>query len=729
MSDKKEPLLSSYDPDEEQLELGVRTQATSSHKFSATHQDDNNKTGFFSWGRELESVGTNHHFTKEEIKKLKKVESVDYFPQNSEVYKYYLSNTEHSKDKNIGTAHKHRLKWILMGFIGFFVGIIGFLVKSSIELITETKFEFIASLIEKQQFLSSYLLYSTISIILVFISSSIVVYIEPNAAASGVPEVMGYLNGVYITQIFTLKVLIIKFFSVICCVSGGLPVGPEGPMIAMGALIGHIASTIHIIPLCSSWLINKFPNLLLFNNMKDRRDFVSAGAAAGVASAFGAPVGGLLFAMEEVSSFWNQRLSWQVFFASMMSTFTTDLFMSAFGGFTLKDQFGKFSAEVSIVFNVKQTIPTNIILFIPALIIGIFGGLFGSLFTFINLKINRFRNKYIVQKKYLRILEPVIIVAIYSVFIIYIPTLFPCKTVPNSYIENELEIFDCDENENSETNSIIYNEAASLLFTSGEESISHLFSRQTYKEFDYIILFLLFIIYFPLSVWSAGSSVASGLVVPMLFIGAIYGRFIGLIMVDLFGIHDSGYWSFIDPGAFALLGAAAFFGGVSRLTMSLTVIFVEITNDVTFLLPVMTCIMISKWCADYLTHSLYHALLELKCVPFLDIISSSYNLELFPVKYIMTKTNIIKLYEIMKVKDLIHILTTYNHGGFPVVIEGEDIFIGTILTKHLKKILKNGNKIFTQNINDAYKQSKECFDYTLMNWKPIISFEEIDNYE
>ena len=48
------------------------------------------------------------------------------------------------------------------------------------------------------------------------------------------------------------------------------------------------------------------------------------------------------------------------------------------------------------------------------------------------------------------------------------------------------------------------------------------------------------------------------------------------------------YHSWMDPGAIALIGAASFFAGVSRLTISLTVIMIEITNDVTMLLPVMT---------------------------------------------------------------------------------------------------------------------------------------------
>ena len=83
-----------------------------------------------------------------------------------------------------------------------------------------------------------------------------------------------------------------------------------------------------------------------------RRNFISAGAAAGVASAFGAPVGGLLFSMEEVSSFWNMKLSWQIFFCSMVATFTTDLFNSAFSAFRYEGNFGLFKADRYILFKV-----------------------------------------------------------------------------------------------------------------------------------------------------------------------------------------------------------------------------------------------------------------------------------------------------------------------------------------------------------------------------------------
>ena len=86
-----------------------------------------------------------------------------------------------------------------------------------------------------------------------------------------------------------------------------MPVGPEGPMIHLGSIIGAGLSQFQ-----SKTLRFQLPFFERFRNPEDRRNFISAGAAAGISSAFGAPVGGLLFAMEEMSSFWSMELSWQV---------------------------------------------------------------------------------------------------------------------------------------------------------------------------------------------------------------------------------------------------------------------------------------------------------------------------------------------------------------------------------------------------------------------------------
>lgn len=58
--------------------------------------------------------------------------------------------------------------------------------------------------------------------------------------------------------------------------------------------------------------------------------------------------------------------------------------------------------------------------------------------------------------------------------------------------------------------------------------------------------------------------------------GGLYGRAVGLLMTYMFGVHseDFGYWAWMDPGVFSLIGAASFFGGVTRLALAVTVIMV-----------------------------------------------------------------------------------------------------------------------------------------------------------
>jgi chloride channel 7 len=82
-------------------------------------------------------------------------------------------------------------------------------------------------------------------------------------------------------------------------VSSSLHVGKAGPMVHIGACIASIfgqggSQKYH---LTCDWL-------RYFKNDRDRRDLVTIGASAGIAAAFRAPVGGVLFAVESLSSWY-----------------------------------------------------------------------------------------------------------------------------------------------------------------------------------------------------------------------------------------------------------------------------------------------------------------------------------------------------------------------------------------------------------------------------------------
>lgn len=129
--------------------------------------------------------------------------------------------------------------------------------------------------------------------------------------------------------------------------------------------------------------------LRYFNNDRDRRDLVTCGSAAGIAASFRAPVGGVLFALEEMSSWWRSALLWRIFF----STAVVAIVLRALIDVCLSGKCGLFGKGGLIVFDVySENASYHLGDVLPVLLLGFVGGILGSIYNFLLEKVLRAYN-------------------------------------------------------------------------------------------------------------------------------------------------------------------------------------------------------------------------------------------------------------------------------------------------------------------------------------------------
>ena len=103
---------------------------------------------------------------------------------------------------------------------------------------------------------------------------------EPEASGSGIPQVKGIILGV--VRLRWLRVLWVKLAGGILGIGLGLSLGREGPSIQLGAVTAQGMSR------------------ALGRSRMEERYLITAGASAGLAAAFNAPLAGAIFALEEL---------------------------------------------------------------------------------------------------------------------------------------------------------------------------------------------------------------------------------------------------------------------------------------------------------------------------------------------------------------------------------------------------------------------------------------------
>ncbi|GAB0157455.1 chloride channel protein [Chryseobacterium sp. Alg-005] len=113
----------------------------------------------------------------------------------------------------------------------------------------------------------------------------------PNAKGSGIPQVMAAVELAnpkehkYIRSFLSLKIIVFKILSSVILVIGGGAVGREGPTIQIA---GSVFRKVN------EYLPDWWPKI-------SKKNMIMTGAAAGLAAAFNTPLGGIVFAVEELS--------------------------------------------------------------------------------------------------------------------------------------------------------------------------------------------------------------------------------------------------------------------------------------------------------------------------------------------------------------------------------------------------------------------------------------------
>ena len=371
---------------------------------------------------------------------------------------------------------------------------------------------------------------------------------NPNrdAEGSGIPELKSILAGISIYKYLSLKTLIAKVAALFFAQSSGLFLGREGPFVHISAAIA-----------------NNLAKFQCFKRLHEKNTFrkqiLATAAGIGITSTFGTPIGGCLYSIETMSTFFAVGAFGKAFFCAFICGLILHLLRKPFDSEPEPVEYEKMDIN---------KITEEIIAFMfLGLITGLIGIIHNNTVVFCIKQRRKLKNQYLNRLGW---------------------TAFVCIfTITTSYWYMDFGFL-------------------------GESSIEHLFStkdgRVTDKNYEeYWLLGLLAIKLFS-NALALSCPLPSGIFVPMFLSGAILGRTYGIFMNQWFGITDI--------GRFAVVGAASLVASVTH-TLAITVITFELIGQYSILYPMLISVVMSYGLSKWLSHSIYHMVVELKNLPFL----------------------------------------------------------------------------------------------------------------
>ncbi|KAH8119059.1 chloride channel [Phellopilus nigrolimitatus] len=488
--------------------------------------------------------------------------------------------------------------------------------------------------------LARWLIYVLFAGLFSFISAHLVKSFSKYAAGSGISEIKCILAGFIMKGYLGVWTLAVKSLTLPLVIASGLSVGKEGPSVHVACCIGYVVARL-------------FGN---FSRSQGKmREMITAASAAGVAVAFGSPIGGVMFSIEEMSHTFSIKTMWRSFFCALVATVT----LSAMNPFRT----GKL-----VLFQVTYDRDWHFFEIIFFIIIGIFGGLYGVLVIKFNLQVAAFRKKHLAKHG---VAEAVTLASL---------------TAMIGYFNRFLRI------DMTESLAVLFHECDSagdidnLCQTSVQWRMANSLLLATVFRIGFVII-------------SYGCKVPAGIFVPSMAIGATFGRMIGIMVKVLYRAYpQSGIFAVcqpdvpcITPGTYAFLGAAAALGGIMRITVTVVVIMFELTGALTYILPTMIVLLVTKAVGDFFNiNGIADEMIRFNGYPFLEKEDHAFHTTVSSVMrtelHTLTATG-------LHVKDVELRLQQTDVKGFPITsADSRCLLLGYIGRNELRYILDRARR-------------------------------------
>lgn len=531
-------------------------------------------------------------------------------------------------------------------------------------------------------------IYVAFGCIFVLIAGYLTYTKAPLSKQSGIPEIKLIVAGLnyHTASYLGAKPLLVKVVGLVMVVASGLWLGKEGPL-------AHVACSILTAIFDRAYEAHSSEGL--------RRQLLCAATATGIAVAFNSPIGGVLFVLELIRSYFSPiKIMWNSFVAATI----TLVVVSGSKAFTEGNDYNEGSL-FEVMFGNFSWLFTETI---PFVILGLAGGFYGHFYTQMYL---RFSNKHSkkrlwsvlaslsgVSEENARYLELLVVAVVTAL-----------ATFPLSMSQMTLDAY----------LKLLFTECPSKEVNSMSQATNimcHPSAAVTSIKLVYIL-----IVGFFLSVYSYGLSLPGGILMPSLVLGGTLGRFVGIVsqavqskMNPEFLATCTSKSCIVSPSAYAVVGAAAFMTGITKLTVAVVVIIFELTGALTYVVPIMVAVMTSKIFNDWLCqYNIYDAWITnefntkehpqlaeynlgkgdglCKFGPMTAEFKSSLPVLLVAKAMIpIRKTRHLVLFpkEPYYVSELYKYLSEDGHEGYPILASEEDCtYIGYIKKKKIYKLI------------------------------------------